>query len=234
MNSAAGNLIELLGRPCAWWLGLYARGPRHASLPIRRRRCQLLVMSSGQERDRTTHEDAAVVAAVLQGDDEAFSSLVEKHQATIAQQMQRFSRDATVVEELVHDVFVEAYVSLKSYHSKAPLIHWLRKIAVRVGYRYWKRRVREREAAVPLSVVGERLHNFEAGAARPSAAADILHGLLERLSPRDRLVLTLLYWDGLSISEAADLTGWSQAMVKVQAHRARKRLKALIEEADRE
>jgi len=62
-------------------------------------------------------------------------------------------------------------------------------------------------------------------------ASEILGDLLEGLLPRDRLVLTLLYWDGCSVAEAAELTGWTQTMVKVQAYRARKRLKRLIEES---
>ncbi len=52
---------------------------------------------------------------------------------------------------------------------------------------------------------------------------------LEQLAPRDRLVLTLLYLESRSVAEAADLAGWSETMVKVQAHRARKRLRKLLE-----
>ena len=66
----------------------------------------------------------------------------------------------------------------------------------------------------------------------PSAAeaGELVHAVLAQLPPRDRLVLTLLYLDECSVAEAAQLSGWSKAMVKVQAHRARKKLKSLIEE----
>ena len=43
-------------------------------------------------------------------------------------------------------------------------------------------------------------------------------------------MLTLLYWDDCTVAEAAELAGWTQTMVKVQAHRARKKLKRLLEE----
>jgi RNA polymerase sigma-70 factor (ECF subfamily) len=46
---------------------------------------------------------------------------------------------------------------------------------------------------------------------------------------RDRLVLMLIYLEGCSVAEAAEATGWSRTMVKVQAHRARRRLRALLE-----
>ena len=57
--------------------------------------------------------------------------------------------------------------------------------------------------------------------------------MLEKLAPRDRLVLTLLYLESRSVAEAADLAGWSESMVKVQAHRARKRFRNLLEESNR-
>lgn len=78
-------------------------------------------------------QDASDIAATLSGDGEAYRRLVLRYQEIISQQMCRFSRDASVREELVHDVFVEAYMSLRSYRGKAPWLHWLRKVAVRVG-----------------------------------------------------------------------------------------------------
>ena len=176
--------------------------------------------------------DAGLVAAALNGDGDGFGRIVELHQSTIAAQMRRFSRDQTVIEELVHDVFVETYMSLKSYRASAPLLHWLRKIAVRVDYRYWKRQSRKIEQSVQLSVIEEKLEQLAHGLAEtPSDAGETLGDLLEILSVPDRLVLTLIYWDGCSVAEAAELAGWSQVKVKVQAYRARNRLRKLIEES---
>ena len=57
-------------------------------------------------------EDASDIAATLSGDGEAYRRLVLRYQGIISQQMSRFSRDASVREELVHDIFVEAYKPL--------------------------------------------------------------------------------------------------------------------------
>lgn len=176
---------------------------------------------------RILKAEAALVAAAVVGDGDAFGKIVGMHQRTIAAQMKRFSRDETVVEELVHDVFVEAYFSLKSYRADAPFIHWLRKVAVRVGYRYWKRRGRSLRIS-ELDAPDELVARLNEG---KSDASETLGSLLELLPVRDRLVLTLIYWDGCTIAEAADLAGWSQSMVKVQAFRARKRLRNLIEDS---
>lgn len=196
----------------------------------------MFAMSADESQPQQTsvNADTSDVSLALGGDHEAFARLIGRYQAVIADQMRRFSRDADTVEELVHEVFVEAFVSLKSYRSRAPFLHWLRKIAVRAGYRFWTKKKREQTHTVPLTTVMEQLDRMSSTSApSPSDAGQMLGELLEHLPPRDRLALTLLYWDGCTVAEAAELAGWSQSMVKVQAFRARKRLKALIEETEK-
>ena len=144
----------------------------------------------------------------------------------------RFSRDPSVHEELVQDVFVAAYESLPRYKGTGALSHWLARIATRVGYAYWKRERRDRRV-VPLGARDvEALAEAPADEAPDYAeAAALIHRLLGALRPRDRLVLTLRYVDGHSVERTAEVTGWSKTMVKVQTLRARARLKALVEAA---
>jgi RNA polymerase sigma-70 factor (ECF subfamily) len=128
---------------------------------------------------------------------------------------------------LVHDVFVEAYFALAGYRCRAPLLHWLKRIATRVGYRYWKQRRQRQERQVPWT------DNLGDDMAAPDStdaardAAELVHRLLAQLAPRDRLVLTLMYLEECTVAEISQLTGWSEVLVKVQAHRARQRLRKL-------
>ena len=64
----------------------------------------------------------------------------------------------------------------------------------------------------------------------PAGVARLVRALLDRLPPRDRLVLVLVYIEGHSIDEAARLAGWSKTMVKVQAFRARRKMRAFFAE----
>ncbi|MBN2476511.1 MAG: sigma-70 family RNA polymerase sigma factor [Pirellulales bacterium] len=174
------------------------------------------------ESPETSAADWADVRASLGGDGQAYARLVHRYQQPIGAYMWRFSRDRRQWEELVHDVFVDAYFSLATYAGRAPLAHWLKRIATRVGYRFWKSRQRHRRE-VPLSPITDLLTTSDrAEAARH--AAEVVHQVLDRLAPRDRLVMTLGYLEGRSVEEVAGLTGWTPTMVKVQMHRARKRL----------
>ncbi len=182
--------------------------------------------------DGDSSDDELTIAQSLNGNRDAFGKLVSKYQGTITSNMRRFSRDEAVVEELVHDVFVEAFLSLRTFRFKSPFVHWLRKIGVRVGYRFWKNQSQNVSTTSDFSDVAERFSNSEWVPSSSSCdASDLLGQLLERLKPRNRLVLTLMYWEGLSIAEAAKRMGWSKTMVKVQAYRARKRLRKLLEGA---
>jgi len=176
--------------------------------------------------NRTVAEtDRDDIEACLGGDGSAYERLIRRHQGDVARRMWRFTRDPRELDELVHEVFVEAYFSLAGYRGTGPLRHWLGKVAVRVGYRHWQRKAR-RSADVPLQ-------DWDAPAGDPAAdaAADVVHGVLAQLPPRDRLVVTLMYLEGRSVAEAADIAGWSQTMTRVQAWRAKRKLKALLAEA---
>lgn len=158
--------------------------------------------------------------------------LVDRYQQEIAAQMWRFSRDRNVHEELVQDVFVEVYRSLGNFRFESPLLHWMRKIAVRVGYRYWKAKERKKEK-VFLSQF--EYDSTQADSEQPRSAEEagnLLHAMLEQLPARDRMILTLIYWEEHTVEEAAEVTGWSRSLVKVQAFRARKKLKELLEQQE--
>lgn len=187
-----------------------------------------------QDRDEPADSGPAGLEDIEQaqrGDSDAYRRLVERHQDHVAQILWRFSRNLQVHEELVQDVFVEAYLSLGSYRARAPFEHWLARIATRVGYRYWKERARRRNAE-PFDVQawdGADPRGDAAEALEPQQAAELLHRLLEHLPPRDRLVLTLRYLEQCDVDETARRTGWTKTMVKVQSLRARSKLKNVVE-----
>lgn len=164
--------------------------------------------------------DRSDIRATLNRDGDAYARLIRRHQQAVAGRMRRFTRDLGTIEELTHEVFVQAYLSLSRYRGDAPFDHWLAVIATRVGYHYWKRR--SAHPAAPLT-------GAEPAPAPSDAGDHQLDAVLLQLSPRDRLVITLLHLEERSVAEAASLTGWSQTMVKVQAFRARGKLKKIME-----
>jgi RNA polymerase sigma-70 factor, ECF subfamily len=171
--------------------------------------------------------DILDIQACLNGDDQGYHRLLRRHETGVARLMWRFSRDKTICEELVQEVFVQAYFSLARYRGDGPFPAWLHRIATRVGYHFWKQ---QKRAAAEWSLQEiDAAVNPDPDTLDPSQAAEILHGLLSQLSPPDRLVLTLMYFEDCSTEDIAKRMSWTRGMVKMRAMRARKKLKALAE-----
>lgn len=145
--------------------------------------------------------------------------------------MAHYTRNPVELRGLVQEVFVEAYRALPGYRPQAPFSHWLSRISSRVGYRHWKTLRRERERTVPLEEWHERTLAAPVENRTPSEAAELLYRLLERLPEKDRLVLTLMYFEECDVRAIAERMGWSQTLVKVRAFRARRRLRGMLEES---
>lgn len=181
-------------------------------------------------------EDLQIVERVLQGEADRFEELVARYQQHVAKIVNRHVPPDRV-EEVAHDVFVRAYMGLAGYSTEAPFDHWLSGIAVRACYDFWRAAKRD---ATPVSALAE---DHDAWIERVLAAdseaqfqeevgrreaRDVLQWALGRLSPENRLVLTLVHLEGHSVREAAKLLGWSVVNVKVRAYRARQALRQLF------
>jgi RNA polymerase sigma-70 factor (ECF subfamily) len=179
--------------------------------------------------EKVIDTDWQEIQAVLNGNEEAYRQLVIKYEAQVTRMMWRFTQNRADCEQLVQDVFVEAYFSLKSYKARAPFLFWLKQIAARTGYKFWKRRDSSHK------IVSLQDFDFTAKTDHDDIDADqaasVLYALLSRLPDADRLVLTLMYFDDCSIKDIAARMGWTTPAVKMRAMRARKKIK---EFADKE
>jgi RNA polymerase sigma-70 factor (ECF subfamily) len=185
-------------------------------------------------QDRTEILDGTDIRASLGGDSEAYRRLVERYQGHVSKLLWRFSRDRQVHEELVQDVFVEAYLSLGGFKGASPFSHWLSRIATRVGYRYWRQTARQSDTEGLSQEELERFADDEIDRIQVDDAAVLLHRFLAQLPPRDRLVLTLRYLEECDVAETARRIGWTRTMVKVQTLRAKKKLEKLLAPYDKE
>lgn len=171
--------------------------------------------------------DYTEVLKTQEGDNSAFDILMFRYQDVIARQMRRFSLQQHVIEELTQTVFINAYQSINKYEPKAPFLHWLRTIASRVGYNYWRE-----EARKPKTVTLEEWDQQPVKPENSEAqnAGEILEMVLSNLPPKERQVLCMLHLDKLSIKDIAKTMGWTVPMVKMRSYRARKKLRTLLED----
>jgi RNA polymerase sigma-70 factor (ECF subfamily) len=164
-------------------------------------------------------DEARLIAASLEGDPNAFSGLVRLHQTRVFRLASRFFRRREDVEEVAQETFLTVWRKLDTYRAKAPFEHWLTRVCLNCCYE----RIRRRKALEqPFEV------EPEAPRGDPDAAIEVQR-LLRELPAQDRFLLLLLDGEGWSTAEIAERLGWTRVNVKVRAHRARKRLRRLLE-----
>lgn len=203
-----------------------------------------LRMLLAEEPDRSTGassfgeaSDHQLIGQVLAGSVNTFALLLNRYQAYVWTIVSRLMPEA-MVPDLAQEVFVEAYRSLAGYDPSKPFKNWLAGIALHRCRDHWRQTYRRRE--IPLSALTEEhqdwLEQFAEhqsnesfdNLARQREAREILDQALAHLSPDDRLVLSLIYLEGLSTKETARMLNWSLINVKVRAYRARTKMRAYL------
>lgn len=182
--------------------------------------------------------DDELIAAITAGDETAFETLFERHRLQVGRIAGRFFQQREQIEEIIQESFTKAYFALNDYAGgrENSFIAWLTRIAVNLCYdelRRAKRRleIKDGDLSEAESMWLEsslRATNAQSNIESNAVARDFANKLLSRLKAEDRLVLTMLHAEELSITEIAEATGWSASKVKSHAHRARKSLRSAL------
>lgn len=182
--------------------------------------------------------DIELVARVRRGDELAFEELFNRHRRRVALIASRFFRQREQIEEIVQESFTKAYFALGDFSNQqeASFAAWVARIAYNSCYDELRRSKRRQESSLSdvseedTAWLQETLRTVEAGGdvEERAVARDLAGKLLSRLSAEDRTVLIMLDVEEMSVSEIADVTGWSVSKVKVRAHRARTSLRRVL------
>jgi RNA polymerase sigma-70 factor (ECF subfamily) len=177
-----------------------------------------------------TTEEERLIKAAIDGNDEAFASLVTRFKGRVFSMSARFARDRDELEDICQEVFIKVYENLRSFRGEAPLEHWISRVTVRVCYDTLRKN-RHSKLHTPLdSLTFEIRDNSHQARLEAQQAHEILSVALSKLRPPERMIITLLELEEKSVRETAELTGWSETNVKVRAFRARRALRKILEE----
>lgn len=166
---------------------------------------------------------APLVAQSRTGDELAVRRLIARHKDLIYTIMIRMVRHPDIARDLTHDTFVRAFRRLPDLRSDELFKTWLCAIARRIALDHL--RSERRKPTVSLEETGEILSAADPAVERRRA---IIQHALSRLSPRDRMLLVLAYYQGLSLREVALAMKIPESNVRVYIQRARGRLRSLL------
>jgi len=187
-------------------------------------------------------DDAKTIRKVLDGDTQAFSVLVKRHQDYLFALLRRHL-PVSEVAEAAQDSFVKAYEKLHQLRVPESFRAWLSSLALRRAIRYWRDVSGRRE--VSMDIGGQEDHDWlEAFMSEDSwhrhdelvrkrEASSVVTWLLRHVKPEDRIALGLFYAGDHEITEIAVMLGWSVEKVKVRLHRARKLMAKVMQDESR-
>lgn len=170
-------------------------------------------------------EDRELVRRAQEGDEAAFSVLVERHGDRAYALALRILRSTSDAEEVAQDALVRAWRSLSKFRGDSAFSSWLYRIVARQAF--------DRAAVLKSrrhrEVGGEGIDDVPAETAGPDPEARERAVRLERLVAGlpevPRTVVTLYYYQDRSVAEVAKILGMPENTVKTHLSRARAALR---------
>ena len=175
--------------------------------------------------------DVQLIRRILSGDDEAFSTLVEKHQKGVHALAWRKVKDFHYAEEITQDTFLQAYKKLSTLKNPNQFAGWLYVIANRLCINWLQRHKPAMQSLedTPMEEIEESSYIHHASEQREAEGIEHRHEiaqkLLSKLPESERTVMTLHYLGEMTAKEISKFLGVSVNTITNRLWRARKRLR---------
>jgi RNA polymerase sigma-70 factor (ECF subfamily) len=186
------------------------------------------------------HNDYELMAALAGGDHDALSVLYDKYAGVMLALCRRILRDATEAEQLLLDVFTEIWQRADRYDERraTPLTYLLTLCRSRAIDRCRSRRSKHGKWAVNDFTTDNTMESVMAPGQQPAEAVSsgeqghLVRQAMKTLTDIQRKVLELAYFDGLSQSEIAEVTGIPLGTVKSHVRMALIQLRQKLRNED--
>jgi len=171
--------------------------------------------------------DIELVERCRNGDWTAFTDLVVRYQRPIYNAAFWVLRKPEDANDVTQVVFLKVAERLDEYDPRFKFFSWIYRIAVNESLNLVRRNGREEALDDEIDLPGPESSDPE----RQASAAEVakrIRGALMRMTPNDRLVLTLRHFSECSYEEIGQVLDIDQKTVKSRLFEARQRLRELL------
>ncbi len=183
-----------------------------------------------------TYSEQELIRTAQTGDIEALSIIYEKYSRRVFNLCLRMIRDRSDAEDLTQDVFVQLFRKIHTFRGQSAFSTWLHRLAVNMVLMEIRSRKTHRYSLVPIEQKNEDdeathdQYGREDLNLRGSIDRIILQAALDQLPPGYRVVFLLHDVHGYEHQEIAEILSCSVGNCKSQLHKARLKLRRLMEE----
>ena len=174
--------------------------------------------------------DIDLIRRVLDGDQRAFTLLVNKYQKSVHALVWRKIGDFHIAEEITQDVFLKVYKRLSTLKRPEHFPGWLYVIATRDCTSWLRKKQLQTKSLEAMSTVElEEIcyAQYEANRGEETSIEhqrEFVKRLLQKLPESERTVVTLYYLAEMKSEEISRFLGVSSNTVRSRLRRARERL----------
>ena len=181
--------------------------------------------------------EALLIADLCEGDETALAPLVEKYKRMVYRLAMQITKNHADADDVMQETFIKVYRSIRTFRKDAAFETWLYRIAVNEALNFVKRRERQQTSAFETvsEAEYETTARYRAQIANDphvqAEKAELRHHVTEAvnsLSLKQRTVVILHEFEGLTHAEIASILNCSEGTVRSRLHYARKKLRTLL------
>lgn len=179
--------------------------------------------------------DAALMARVVAGDDEAFAHLVRRYEHGLYNYLRRMTQNDALTADLVQETWLRVFQHAHRYDTRRAFSTWLFTIAHHccLDALRWRQRLDRHTTSATYQVPSlspQRPDPQEA--LRDKEMLDAVHAAVQALPESQRAVLLLRHYHGLSYRDISEVVQCSLGTVKSRLHHAVRRLRRALSPQD--
>jgi RNA polymerase sigma factor (sigma-70 family) len=169
-------------------------------------------------------DDEILLAAVRDGSEHAFNTLIDRHQQAVRTFLRGLTANLSDADDIAQETFLAAWTQARSFRGQGSVRSWLFSIAWRKAkgsQRRWFRAVRRDTA----------YHKFSAEVEAPEMPAEnriLLRDALLSLPMDQRAAVVLCLGSGYTHAEAADMLAIPLGTIKSHVQRGREKLRDIL------
>ena len=173
--------------------------------------------------------DIEIIESVKRGNQADFALLVERYKNKAFSMLKRLLKNQMDAEEALQDSFLKAFNSLNSFKGESKFSTWFYRIVYNTAITILNAKKRKTEKEM-ISIDEEfEIESYDNEIySKAENVNNYVIQMVEKLPPRNALIIILYYIDDMSLHEISQVMGMSLVNAKVMLHRSRTALKDLV------
>jgi RNA polymerase sigma factor (sigma-70 family) len=178
----------------------------------------------------TTNDDQ-LIEAIINGDARAYGQLVHRYKDLVYTLALRMLKHREEAEEVAQDAFIKVYKSLNKFKGDSKFSTWIYKVTYNTCLDRLKKNKKHYNDVAIDEFTEHKLETIDNALETmiKEEKSALIKRCIDKLPSESSYLLTLYYFEELSLDEMADIIGIAANTIKVKLFRARKKLTVILE-----